>query len=61
MKTDWKHMTDSANQRSQYQDDSDFTIMVICLLVGIALTLSFHEELWAWIDWMLTVEENFRR
>lgn len=59
MKSDWKHMTNAANRQSQYQDDSDFTIMVICILAGIALTIIWHEELWAWIDWILTVTENF--
>lgn len=72
MKTDWKHMTDEANRQSQCQDDSDFTIMVICILVGIVLALAFPDKFWwavgtvgdyIWrgMDWVMTVEENFRR
>ena len=41
-------------------DNSDFTICVIGIILAIAATLIYHEEIWAVMDWVMTVEEGLR-
>lgn len=44
----------------RYDDKQhDCTGIAITLILLIAFTLVFHEEIWMFIDWVLTVEENF--
>ena len=48
-------------QNRKYDDEpeSDFTWIVITLLLLIAFTIVYADELWAFMDWVMTVEENF--
>ena len=55
---DWKHMTDAANDNA---DESSFAWAVIGILCAIAFTLIFSTEIWEYMDWIMSVEENFRR
>ena len=35
-------------------DEAGFTICVICIILAIAMTLIYNQELWEFIDWVLT-------
>jgi len=43
----------------RYDDQHDCTWAAITLIILIAFVLVFHEEIWVFIDWVLTVTENF--
>ena len=37
----------------------DLPWIAISFVVLISFTLAFHEEIWAFMDWVMTVTENF--